>query len=45
MEDRFAQWSNIWKLYFKASKSCEVVFHSRRRQLYYLPSYLKGDVM
>jgi hypothetical protein len=36
--DRLAQWSDRWKLEFKASKSCEVVFHTR-------PINLKVDII
>jgi hypothetical protein len=31
--DRLAQWSDKWKLNFKARTSCEVIFHFSRRHL------------
>ena len=44
--DRLAIWSDIWKLEFKACKSCEVVFCSPRKKIgNFSPVCMKGEVI
>jgi hypothetical protein len=44
--ENLARWSNKWKLDFKASKSCEGVFHARHCQPENHPQiYLKGEII
>jgi hypothetical protein len=31
--DRLFEWSNVWKLEFKAVKSNEVIFHAKNRKV------------